>query len=153
MGILSSQRLWFEIAPRNLDADGGTRGELTISSTKGFHVKQKINLNAPGQNTLVGEVKRVINETLMIIGPICPELTKTLDLSAFTVANGATISAPEQKRPTINIEKNQTDRFEHEEEPIMAKRVILVDTNGCLVDPAGGDSDANISVDLLERMV
>ena len=147
MGILSGQRHWFAIAPRALEADGGTLGEVTMKVSADFKIKQEVRLNSATQPTKILEVKKIVDRKTLILGPKCSDLSKTEDLSAYLVADGATLEAPQQNRPDFPIDKNQIDRFEHEEEPIMAKRVTMVAKDGSLVDMGGGSILAGIEWD------
>jgi len=109
-------------------ADGGADGSVTIPDTALFKVKQRVVVTATFQQNQELEVKRVVSPTVMILGPTTGPITAFTDLSAYSVLAGATVFANEQKRPTIDI--NEFERASYEEEPTVAKRVILVDEFG-----------------------
>jgi hypothetical protein len=59
----------------------------------------------------------------------CGELRE--DISAYTVADGATVYLNEQPRPKVSEE--QIERITYEEEPVIARRVVLVDPCGDII--------------------
>jgi hypothetical protein len=130
-------------------ADGGANGSVTIADTSLFKVKQQVVIVASGQTNLALEVKRVISPTVMIVGPISGSINTFTNLSAYTTAASAAIFANEQKRPTIT--GDDFERAVYEEEPTVAKRVILVDQFGAKYDddnplPTSATFSGSISV-------
>jgi hypothetical protein len=109
-------------------ADGGANGSVSIADVRLFKVKQQVVITATGQTNLELEVKRIVNSTSMIVGPIAGNINAFTNLSAYTTAAGASIFANEQRRPTIT--SDDFERAVYEEEPVVAKRVILVDELG-----------------------
>lgn len=110
-------------------ADGGANGTVSVADTSLFKVKQQVVVAATGKPNLDQlEVKKVLSPTLMIVGPCTGNINATTNLSAYTVIAGANIFANEQKRPTIGAD--DFERATYEEEPTVAKRVILVDEFG-----------------------
>lgn len=116
------------ILNRPFIVDGTVNGVVTISSTIPFKVKQEIIISANTLPPLELEVKRVIDATTLVVGPKTANINDTKNISAYTVALNAAISAPEQKRPSIPYEEHE--RANYEEEPTVADRVILVDELG-----------------------
>lgn len=110
-------------------ADGGANGSVSVADTSLFKVKQQVIVTATGQPNLDAlEVKKVLSPTSMIVGPSTGSINTFTNLSAYTVLAGASIQANEQKRPTIGAD--DFERAVYEEEPTVAKRVILVDEFG-----------------------
>jgi hypothetical protein len=110
-------------------ANGTANGIITIIDTTLFKVKQKVYLSAPTLPHLDNiEVKHVIDSTHLVVGPTSGNIKSTYDVSAYTVALGASIGANEQKRPEINLDDHS--RAVYEEEPTVAVRVMPVDKLG-----------------------
>ena len=148
MGILSTQRNWLARPARAFEQDGTALGIVVLETSQDLKVKQTVVLKSDTQPNLKAQISKIIDRKTIMVGPHCEkDLNVPLDVSAYLVADNATIEAPEQPRPNIPIDKNQLDRFEHEEEPIMAKRVTLVSKDGGLVDPRTGTLLAGIEWD------
>ena len=111
-----------------LTADGGANGSISIPDTSLFKVKQQVVITAVGQINQDLEVKKVISPTSMVLGPITGNINTFTNLSAYTTAANASIFANEQRRPTIGAD--DFERAVYEEEPTVAKRVVLVDKFG-----------------------
>lgn len=124
---MAIEKKWEAIPPRAFTADGGTEGQVSISSTIDFKVKQKVILKANSQSGTLLEVKRVVSETLMIVG-LPGNINNKSDISTYTVADSATIESLEQDR--VNIPYQEHENAVYAEEPIVAKRVIQVDRLG-----------------------
>jgi hypothetical protein len=107
-------------------ANGGTDGSVTISSPTLFRVGQHVIVTANSLPNLELEVKR-ISGALMVVGARGSS-PAGVDLSAYTVASSAAIFANEQNRP--NVTSDEFLRSVYEEEPVVAKRVVLVDEDG-----------------------
>lgn len=124
----------FRAVPSQLfTASGTANGIVTVPDTSLFKVKQQVIVAA---NTLTNldqlEVKDIFSPTQMMVGPKTANINTPQNLSAYTVALGANIFANEQKRPQV-----PSDDFERacfEEEPVVAKRVIMVDKFGNKID-------------------
>lgn len=111
-------------------ADGTTDGLITlVSDACRFKVKQQVFLSGstlPNLDQI--EVKRVISDTQLYVGPKGGNIDSRVNISAYTLALGATITANEQLRPSIPQE--ELIRAMYEEEPTVAQRSILVDRCG-----------------------
>jgi hypothetical protein len=149
------ERKWAEVGPLLLTLDGTSNGELQVVSTQGIKAKQRIRLKSNSQPDEQFEVKRVINSTTLLVGPIGRPIDVFSDVSNFLVSESATLFAPEQQRPAIP--DKEFERAVYEEEPTVAKRVIAVDQFGNSYTPenrlpvdVGGDIsiDGTIEVDL-----
>jgi len=114
-------------------ADGTNLGKVTIPGACAFKVKQQVILNSSTAGPLRLEVKRVDGDTVLFVGPIGDHQHKSsildrTDISAYLIADGASIFAEEQKRP--NIPEQEIERLTYEEEPTVARRVVVVDECG-----------------------
>jgi hypothetical protein len=126
------EKWWDAIAPRFFAANGGTTsagnsGLITLSSTIDYRVKQQVIVLATGQLSLELEVKQVDSETTMWVGPP-GNINLRQDLTNYTTANSAQIFANTQPRPAIPEKDYQRAMFE--EDPVNARRSILVDDFG-----------------------
>lgn len=124
---MAFERKWLRVSQPFI-SDGGQDGTVIVGSTSGFKAKQKINISSIGQSPIVLEIKRVLSPTTMLVGPIDKGINSRTDISNYTVTDSAIITAEEQskKHPT---EKDREAAL-YEQEPTVAKRVILVDEFG-----------------------
>lgn len=120
------------VSPRPLTVDGSVHGLVHVSDARGFYVKQKVYLKSATQPDLLVEIKRFNSLTSFYVGPLPPDgkIKDRTDVSAYTVADGASIGASEQDRP--GIKEDEHERAVYMEEPVVAKRTILVDELGAL---------------------
>ncbi len=117
------------VSPQSFTANGGADGLITVSDTGLFKVKQEVIVTADMlQNIDSIEIKRISSATEMFIGPKGGNINARTNISAYTVALNAKISANEQKRPSIPFE--EFTRAVYEEEPTVAQRSVLVDKYG-----------------------
>jgi hypothetical protein len=126
---MANERNWLEIPSQLFISDGGQYGQVSIPSTVRIKVKQKVEVSSnllPVQITL--EVKSVINETDIILGPIATNIEQVTDLRSYTVASGAKLFVAKQLRNTIV--EDVRSRSVYEEEPTLAYRSHLVDYLG-----------------------
>jgi len=129
MGIpVITEKKYLDIAPRLFTANGTITGVVTIATTRHFKVKQRVILQTAIIPPSDFAVKRVISATQMVIGPINAPIEAFSDISSYTVAGGAMVYLPEQKRTTIPWEEQE--RATYEEEPTVARRVFMVDELG-----------------------
>jgi hypothetical protein len=125
------------VSPQLFTANGTANGVITIPDTRLFKVKQHIQITGTGLLTLNLEVKEVASINEMTVGPVNGSILATTDVSAYTTAVAAAVGCPApQKRPTIGAD--DFERAVYEEEPVVAKRVILVDQYG---RPMGGEDN------------
>lgn len=116
------------VPPQLFTADGTTTGQIAVADTRLFKVKQKIILSATSLPDLELEVKRIDSVNIMYVGPDPGNIDTRTDISAYTTALSAAIFANEQKR--TSIPEQDVERNTYEEEPTVARRVILVDPLG-----------------------
>ena len=145
---MALEKRLFAVAPKLFTADAGADGKVTISNASDFKVKQKVNVSGTALDQLQLEVKRIISDTVIFLGPETDPITSRTDLSAYTVAAASFIFAGEQRRPSIPFE--ESTRAVYEEEPTVAWRTMQVDKLG---NPFGPDnplsvqlSDGNINI-------
>jgi hypothetical protein len=137
------------VAPQLLTSDGTVNGQIKVANASLYKVKQIISL----QNASVGpkqfQVQRITDINTIFLGPLGSSniVNDRSDVSAYTVALGSFIVANEQPRTTVPEE--QVERWTYEEEPVVARRVILVDPIGNKIGPSnplpvqpGGESIA-----------
>ena len=115
------------VPPQLFTADGTVGGQITIAEPCLFKVKQQVILYSSTQGQSVYQIMR-IDDNVLYVADIGGKITDRADVSAFKVANGANISAVEQNRSTIP--EQEVERLTYEEEPVVARRVILVDQCG-----------------------
>lgn len=150
-----TEKRWFAISPQVLLIDGTSEGLLTIEDACSiFKVKQEVTLKSSTQPPLHLEVKRFISQTEFYVG-LKGNINRRADVSAYTVADGATLKAPEQNRSSIP--QLEYERACYEEEPTIAKRVVIVDecgrkagneTNPIHVDTEINVNDINVDIKL-----
>lgn len=131
------------IAPQALTANGTILGSLRIADECLLKVKEKIRLSANTLPDLDLEIKRVEEDGLVYVGEVGKPIDHRTDISAYTMALSASLSWPEdQKRP--NITADEFERACYEEEPTVAKRVVMVD---CLGKKYGPNNPLPIAFD------
>lgn len=143
---MAQEKFWPKVPATALTTDGNVNGFITIADTTGFKVKMVARLTADTLPPLSLEIKRVISSTEMLVGPIGTSIDDREDVSDYTVALNAKISADRQRRPSIPLK--EINRAVYEEEPTVAIRAMLVDEDG---NPAGGGSgDPSADVNLIQ---
>jgi hypothetical protein len=128
---MAIEQRWAGVPPQAFIADGSSFGLITLADTAGFKVKQVAALIATGVPTLPVQIKRVISSTQLIVGSINNAQIgqwPPLNISAYTVAGSATISAEQQ--PKSNIKPDDIEVATYEADPTVARRVVLVDQYG-----------------------
>lgn len=98
---------------------------ITVSSTFGLKAKMKVILSLPGITEEEFEIKRVYDQTTLMVGPVGKSIKKTSDASKF---DGGTLSVPEQSRNVLG--DAPIVRAVYEEEPTLAIRTYSVDPWG-----------------------
>lgn len=145
------------VPAQSFTANGTTDGKITIAADPCglFKVKQHVIISATSLPNITLEIKR-IEAGNVYVGPIPdgkPGVNTSIDarydISAYTVALGAAISANEQKRPAIDWAEAM--RAMYEEEPTVAMRSVLVDKCGNKIDetnplPVAATFDGDVHV-------
>jgi hypothetical protein len=141
------EKFWAAIGPMPLTAPGTTTGRLTVASTEGLRVKMVVTLTDPSFDPLRLEIKRVISATQFDVGEIGKSISHRADVSAFGISSS--VRTMEQGRNSIP--ENEIDRATYEEEPVVARRVIGVDTLGrpwTKDNPLPVDAEVNVEVNV-----
>jgi hypothetical protein len=143
MRLLHTERKWDGIPETSFTADGQENGTITVEDTAYFKVKMYVIVKSDAYQPVRYQIQRVLSRTEMILGLTPQEYTekkkkdpktvRTVDVTRFTVADNATIEAPEQARP--NIPHEDYERAVYEEEPVMAKRIVPVNEYGQINSP------------------
>lgn len=128
MDTRKSERSYFRIGPVLFTADGQADGTITVTDTSCFKVKMTVTIKSDTVEQSNYEVKRVLSPTQMVIGPDNQNIRKKSDMSAFLLADNASVEAAEQDRPSVP--PSDMGQAMYEEEPTMARRVITVDKLG-----------------------
>lgn len=140
---MAFERKLAAVPPQAFTANGTSVGVVTIASTAGFFIKQFVNLQSNTIPSAGFQVKNILSETQLVIGLPDNSLNapqKPLDLSAYTVADASTISAPEQNNFPIKPDDHYLAVFMPA--PVSADRVIDVDPYG---NPYGPDNPYPVS--------
>ena len=156
---MAIEKHWTHLGPVSFTADGTEAGLLTIPSVCGFKVKQRIKIEAIGEPDLSLQIKRIPTPTTIIVGPLITgkpgssknNLKARTDLSAYTVAKLASITASEQ--PKVPIPEKDIIQAVYEFEPTVAIRNFPVDChgNGYTTEnrfPVAVDGDITTEVDV-----
>jgi len=124
---MASERTWPAVSEA-FTANGTAAGAVTVGSTDGFKVKARVILFSSTQPRYALEIKAVLSEVTILLGPADRDMALREDVSRFTLADGATILQEKQKRPSIS--PGDYERAMYEEEPAVALRTTLVDKQG-----------------------
>lgn len=130
---MSSERNLSPVPPILLTANGGTEGQLSLTTTLGLFVKQVISIQGITVPRLNVQVKYVINNTQILVGPVGQNLQTKTDVSAFTTADGAFVYAAAQPKSTLPSEERLYASYI--QEPSNSWRVTPVDSFGNSFDP------------------
>ena len=114
-----------------LTSDGLLNGQITIDDTCAFVVGHIVILSSSTQGTTRLQVKRVTNSSTLFLGRIDKKIDDRVDLTSYLVADGASIEASEQPRPTVP--EQEIERLTYDEESVIARRVVIVDKYGAKV--------------------
>jgi len=133
-------------------SDGTVYGELTVDRSDLFKVRQRVFIKAVGESTNQYEVKRII-KTSIFVGPLDNDLDSRSDISLYTVIKNSSIFANEQLRPFLHDGEDlsiphDVNDIEHEEEPVLGKRVILVDGFGERIESVTTGGIRRLGVDV-----
>lgn len=144
---MAIEQKWPAVAPRQLTSNGTTLGQINIADARGFKVKQRIVIGSSTQPSLQLQVKRVY-PTQLIVGPLVDTqgkqgLTARQDISMYTVADGAYVFAEEQDKS--KLKPDDIEQAVYEQEPTVAKRVVMVDQYGRTID-SKVDENGNIRI-------
>jgi hypothetical protein len=143
------EKIWKEVPPQFFTATGTSDGVVTVNSSSLFKLRQFVVILNPGQPSVVGEIKAILSDTRMAIGPQDSKPSIRIDLSSYDTSS--TISAPEQQRPAVA--QQDIERYVYEEAPVMANRQVPVDDTGNIIkfvrSEPGGPKSLGVNVDHL----
>lgn len=132
---MATERLWAAVSPQPLAANGTALGLIIVADTAGFRTKQVAYLKSNSLPNLPVQVKKVLSPTMLVVGAVDQKISswKPLDISGYTVADGASIGAEEQPRTAL---PPTDDHYQAswESDPVVADRVIFVDKYGRFYD-------------------
>ena len=125
---MAIEKTWLAVPAMPLLQNGDSTGLIKVSSTLSFKVKQKIILKSSSQQPVELEIKRINDDIYLEVGNTGKSIKQRTDISQFLVSDSAVLLAIEQPRPAIA--PDEYERASYEEEPTVAKRVVLVDALG-----------------------
>lgn len=126
------EKRYASILPRLFVANGQANGQIELADTTFFKVKQRVVVTADTEPNLELEVKAVLSDTILVVGPQNSNIKQITNISAYTVAKNAAILADEQVRPGITFD--EIHRAVYDEEPTAAYRSVFVDRWGRYYD-------------------
>lgn len=132
---MAVEKSWLAVPATALTADGTQFGVVTIADTKGYKVKGYAFIAATGVPVQQLQIQRVLGPTQLILGNLgtSPQPNNYVNLSAYTVAAGASIGFPEQ--PKNKIKPDDIEQATYEADPTVARRVVPVDPYGSMYGP------------------
>lgn len=127
---MALERKWLAVTATTLTADGSSVGTVTLTDTAGFRTKQLVFLASSAVQPAQFQVQEVLSKTQLVLGPIGPKVGRQnfSDVSAYLIADGASLGAPEQNKNNIPDKDHYAAIYESD--PVVADRVILVDQYG-----------------------
>lgn len=142
---MAFERKLAAVPPQAFTANGTPQGVVTIASTCGFYIKQDVCLASNTIPSAGFQVKNILSETQLILGPKNNSLNAPLnptDLSAYTVADHATISAQEQNNFPIKPDDHYLAVYMPA--PVSADRTLGVD---CYGNPWDANNPLPVAID------
>lgn len=135
-----------DVPPQPFTANGTSNGRVIIARPWVFKTGQIALLTSTTQPILQVQIKR-IEETRLFVGPVDHNVESRSDISAYLVSESAAIYAVEQLRPMlIKDQSYSVIDLEHEEEPTVARRVLIVDPAGRPIDSTLADGQRALAV-------
>lgn len=127
---------WLTISPVLFTSNGTQFGVVTVSDTVNFKDKQVVYIKSNTVPVKQFQIKRVLSNTQFIVGPVDNKVSPTdySDISAYLVADGASIGAAEQDKLAKPSSQNQWFAV-YESTPTNAVRTIPIDPYGNLIGP------------------
>ena len=129
---MSFERKLAAVPPQAFTANGTTLGVVTIADTQGFYIKQSVTIKSDTLQEASFQVKNVLSDTQLILGPTNNSLNaspkNTSNLSAYLVSDNAVIFAVEQDNFPIKPDDHYLATYLPA--PVSADRVVNVDPHG-----------------------
>lgn len=127
MAKLTEKRL-LKVEKQPFQEDGTATGIVKVTDAGMFVVGHNITLCSDTQPNLELKINQIVDLFTIIVGPIGKRIDCKEDISAYLLADNAAIFAKAQKRPSIP--EQEVERMTYDEEPIVARRVRIVDRFG-----------------------
>jgi len=124
---MSFERTLDAVPPTLFTANGTANGLVQVASTAGFYVKTLAIIQAPLLPPMQVEIKRVIDQHNMWVGPV-GAITLRSDISAYTVSAGSFMFSNENPKAAIPMETRMLASYI--QEPSNSWRVSAVDEFG-----------------------
>lgn len=145
MAKITEKRL-YAVPLQPLIGDGTTTGQIQVANACNlFVVGQLVILKSNTQPSNIFKIKRIPDDSTIILGPDKTPIHVYSDVSAYLVADAASLEASEQNRPSVP--EQEIERITYAEEPTVARRVVLVDACGDMIssdNPLPVDAVLNI---------
>jgi hypothetical protein len=149
---MAFEKRYAAITARAFTSNGGANGTVQIADTSNFKTKQHVVITANGEPNLELEVKAVLSNTILKVGPRNSNIHTFTNISAYTTIKNAAILAAEQPRPGIT--NQEIIRAVYDEEPTLALRNVVVDKYGRYIDESNPlPTTATLNVENLELNV
>ena len=130
-----TERRIFAVPSTPLISDGTNKGQLQVTDNSQWMVGHVIFLSSDTQGTLELKIKRILSDkNTIFVGPKDKNIHVRTDISDFLISDNAAIVANEQERP--KVPEQEIERSTYEEEPTVARRVVIVDKWGNRIDEA-----------------
>lgn len=140
-----TEKRFYAVPPILLTSNGTQQGQFKIADASIFKVGQIVTLQSSTQQPILVKIKRISDQNTIFVGDEKKDISHRLDISAFLVTDGAFVFSNEQPRPSVPEE--QVERVTYEEEPVVARRVVLVDKFGEKIDESNPlNVTANVDV-------
>lgn len=131
------EKRWEAVPPQSLTTDGTVSGLVTVAKAYLFRVKQLVTLKSGVAGGQQFKIQRIESPNIIHLGDPNSKIDERSDVSAWLVADGATLELCEQPRSTIG--GDDILRAAYEEDPVVAHRTLGVDELG---RPIGPDNPA-----------
>lgn len=129
---MSSERKWPAYGTASLTVDADNNGRMSVANTFGLYVKMLVSLKSNTAPQIDLEVKEILSQTEIRLGPVGTSINDFSKLSAYLVSDSASISGAAQ--PMRQIDPKDIENATYAREPIVAKRSIAVDKYGNFYD-------------------
>jgi hypothetical protein len=127
MAKLTEKRL-YAVEKQPFLEDGTATGIVKVADSGKFVVGHIVTICSDTQPNIDVKINRIIDLFTIVVGPIGKRIDCKEDISAYLTADNAGIFAREQKRPSVP--EQEVERMTYDEEPIVARRVRIVDRFG-----------------------
>jgi hypothetical protein len=151
-GLGMTEKKWDAVPLQSILANGNTEGQIIVPDSTLFRVKQRIFLKSDSLQSRELVINRISPTGVLTLGKVGSNINAFENLSDVLLADSPKIWAERQDRPAIT--PNEYDRAVYEEEPVMAKRTILVDVRGNRVsssNPLPVGLDTNIILNTVRK--